>query len=471
MTNLIKPLWLTVFQSAKLIFTMKPRFVRKDRFLIVVVLLIALPGGCPETGMAGEDQPTFTSFYETLKERFSLDFRILTYGIIQEPANSNQNPENNFLQILHYLADLEMRPDLRLNLDFLDLSAKPRMRLEYGVWREGDRKGESECDDDWYINEWLARLKVRENLFLSYGRENLQWGPSFLFSPSNPYFQDNGRRNPYVEVPGMDFGRLVWIPGSSWTISFIANTDEGQNKIIGPIPFEKTYSLKVDYTGRENYASIILSHREVSENSLGFFGGWTISDAILLYGEGVITQGSEALYPKKDGSPFGASMIKLHEDDSTIRPVLLIGGSYTFETSGTLTLEYAYYSPGYSDAQADIYYRLRRNAAGAISSGGLVSALGQVTLGQTASTGLRFLRKNYALLQYTQSNIKNSIDLVLRWAQNLDDGSGQLTTVVTYFLEEHLELFSVGTVMAGGNDTEFGSILDYQWMIGLKYTF
>ena len=171
---------------------------------------------------------------KTLSEHFSFDFRILTYGIIQEPANSSQNPGNNFLQMPHYLADLEIRPDLRLNIDPLELSVKPRMRLEYSFWQEGNRKGESEWDDDWYINEWLARLKVLENLFISYGRENLQWGPSYLFSPSNPFFQDNGRRNPYLEVPGMDFGRVVWIPGSSWTISFIANTDEGRNKTIGP---------------------------------------------------------------------------------------------------------------------------------------------------------------------------------------------------------------------------------------------
>jgi len=81
------------------------------------------------------------------------------------------------------------------------------------------------------------------------------------------------------------------------------------------------------------------------------------------------------------------------------------------------------------------------------------------------------LRKNYALLQYTQNNIKNKIDLTLRWTQNLNDGSGQFTTVVSYSLGNHLELFSVGTIMAGNKNTEFGSILDYQCMIGLKYTF
>jgi hypothetical protein len=444
----------------------------KKHLLTVVVLLMAGLGWWPETGMAGDDGPTSLAVIQkTLAEHFSLDLRILTYGMIQEPAHSSQNAGINFLQISRYLTDLEIRPDLRLKVDPLDLSVKPRMRLEYRVWEEGYRKGKSEWIDDWYINEWLARLKVLQNLFISYGRENLQWGPSFLFSPSNPFFQDNGRRNPYLEVPGMDFGRVVWIPKSSWTMSFIANTDEGRNKITGPVPFEKTYALKLDYTGRENYGSAILSYREGSKISLGFFGGWTVSDAILLYGEGVITQGSEALYPKKDGFPFGASMQEFHHGKHDIKPVLLLGGSYTFGTNGTLTMEYVYYGPGYSDAEADTYYSLRQKAAEAISLGGLISALGQKTLGQTADTGLRFLRKNYAMLQYTQTNIKNKIDLTLRWTQNLDDGSGQFTGLVTYYLGKHLEVFSVGTVMAGGKNTEFGSILDYQCMIGLKYTF
>ena len=139
-----------------------------------------------------------------------------------------------------------------------------------------------------YVNEWLVRLKARDNLFVSYGRENLQWGPSFLFSPSNPFFQDNGRSNPFLEVPGMDFARVVWIPHSLWTASFIVNMDEGRNTLLGPDPFEKIYALKIDYTGRENYASIILSQKDYKK-SMGFFGGWTVSDAFLVYGEGVMT--------------------------------------------------------------------------------------------------------------------------------------------------------------------------------------
>jgi hypothetical protein len=409
---------------------------------------------------------------KTFAEKFSMDFRALTYGILQEPTYSTQNPGNTFLRMPRYLGDLELRPDLRFNPEPLELMVKPRMRLEYSAWTgAGMREDGSNWDDDWYVNEWLARLKMRENLFVSYGRENLQWGPSFLFSPSNPFFPDNGRRNPYLEVPGSDFARVVWIPEASWTVSLIANTEEGRNKPVGPDPFEKTYAAKIDYTGRESYASLVLSHKERVGNTLGILGGWTVSDAVLLYAEGAVTEGSRALYPDADRSSFGASMQQIYKDSTVLKPVILFGGSYTFESMGTLTAEYAYNGRGYSDTQADRYYALRRKAANTLAAGGRMSGLAQMTLGQTAATGLKFLRRNYAMLQYTQNNIGNVFDLTLRWTQNLDDGSCQFTTLVTYSLGNHMELFSVGTIDGGGKNTEFGSMLDYQWMVGVKYTF
>jgi hypothetical protein len=447
---------------------MRPGCIKKI-LSIIIFLLIASWGWWPQVAGADDAGDAKPSVIQKFKEGFSADLRIMTYGIIQEPANSTQNPDNNFLQLPHYTANLELRPDLRLNLEPLELSAKPRARLEFDIWQEGSRQGDTQWKSDLYVNEWLARLKARENLFVSYGRENLQWGPSFLFSPSNPFFQDNGRSNPFLEVPGMDFARVVWLPHSLWTASFMVNTDEGRNMLLGPDPFEKTYALKVDYTGRENYASIILSQKDYKK-TLGFFGGWTISDAVLLYGEGSMAQGSNALYPQNDMSPFGASMQKIHQDDPDIKPIILVGGSYTLEAAGTFSLEYAYNAPGYNSDEAEIYYALRRNAAAAFNMGGMSGALGQMTLGQTINPGLKFLRKNYAMLQYLQSNIKNKIEIFTRWTQNLDDGSCQASAYMTYSLGNHFELFSLGVVGGGGRDTEFGSLLNYQLMFGLKYT-
>ncbi len=436
---------------------------------VTIFLLTACWGWWPQVAGADDAEEAKPSFIQKFNEGFSADWRIMAYGIVQEPANSSQNPNNNFLQLPHYTANLELRPDLRLNLEPLELSVKPRATLEFDISKEGSCQGDTQWISDVFIYEAIARLKARENLFISYGRENLQWGPSFLFSPSNPFFQNNGRSNPFLELPGMDFARVVWIPHSSWTTSFIINTDEGRNTLFGPGPFEKIYALKVDYTGRENYASIILSQKDYKK-SLGFFGGWTVSDAVLVYGEGVMTEGSQALYPQQDSSPLGASMQQIHQDDSAIQPILLVGSSYTFEASGTISMEYAYNGPGYNADEAGAYYTLRGKGAAALNMGGPAAALGQLTLYQTINPGLIFLRKNYVMLQYLQSNIKNKIEIFMRWTQNLDDGSCQASAYVTYSLGNHLELFSLGVVSGGGRDTEFGSLLNYQLMFGLKYT-
>jgi hypothetical protein len=113
---------------------------------------------------------------KALVERFSMDFRALAYGIMQEPSYSTQNRGNNFLQIPRHLDDLEVRPDMRFNLDPLDLMAKRGCVSNTAPGQEKECvKHGSKWDDEWYINEWLARVKMRENIFVSYGRENLQW--------------------------------------------------------------------------------------------------------------------------------------------------------------------------------------------------------------------------------------------------------------------------------------------------------
>jgi len=401
-------------------------------FLFLAGLLLR-----PAHVLSSEVDGSGSSEIRKLAEAFRFDLRILSYGVLQQPSDSSQNPGNNFLEIPRYAGNMEFRPDLTLKTDPLDLMVKPRLHLEYRVWEEGSREGTGDWDND----------------------------------PSNPFFLDNGRRNPYVEVPGMDFGRVIWIPDSTWTVSFIANTDEGRNDINLPGSFERAYALKMDYQGREGYGSLILTHRENAENSLGFFGGLTLSDAVLVYAEGAMIRGVYALYPQADHSPFGASMERIYADDSDVQPVILVGSSYTFAGGGTFTGEYAYYGPGYSGAEADRYYGLRRNAADALSYVGPISGLGQLTLGHTINTGLRLLRRNYALFQYNRNNIRDCIDLTFRWTQNLDDGSRQLTALGSYILGDHIQLFTVGTLDRGRGNTEFGGLLDYQFMIGFQYTF
>ena len=417
-----------------------------------------------------EDKTELSGLWDELAEGFDYSLRILTFGTYQGVADSSQNPDNDFFQIPRYLADLELRPDARLHFRRLELSVKPRGNLEWMAWEDGTRKGDDDCDDDWFINEWLARIRVTQGLFVSYGRENLQWGPSYLFSPSNPFFTDNGRINPKREVPGMDFARLVWLPGMAWTISLIANLDEGRQEFLST-EFEKGYALKLDYAGQEGYAGLILSHKEHDRNRLGAFGGWTATDALLLYGEGTLSRGASALYPIEANSPLEASMEPVEDESTSIYATVLVGGSYTLEAGPTITTEYLYNSPGYSDDQAHAFYLLRKNASDAYNLAGPIQDLSRLTLSQTADPGLRFLRRNYVMVQYVQNDIKDVLNLTFRWTRNIDDGSGQFISIVEYYLGDHIQLFSVGGVNSGSSDTEFGTILDCHCMIGLEYTF
>jgi len=408
--------------------------------------------------------------WDELSEGFEYSLRFLTFGTCQKVADSSQNPNNDFYQISRYSTELEIRPDLRLTFRRLDLSAKPRMNLEWNAWEDGVKEGDTDWDDDWFVNEWLTRIRMTEKLFVSYGRENLQWGPCYLFSPSNPFFRDNGRSNPKQEVSGMDFARLVWLPGMSWTISFIANIDEGRQEFRF-FEFDKIYAMKLDYSGQEAYASMILSHQESDRNRLGAFGGWTATDALLIYGEGTISRGTNALYPKKANNPFGASMDAVYDKDSSLKGTILAGGSYTLEVGPTLTMEYVYNGTGYSDGEAKAYYRLRQAASDAYYLADPIQSLSKLTLSQTADPKLRFLRRNYIMFQYNHNDIWDVLNLTFRWTQNIDDSSGQFISIVECFVGDHIQLFAIGSVNSGSEDTEFGTILDYQWMIGLEYTF
>ena len=442
------------------------------------VLVVCLSGGsiclsAEETDI-GEKAAWHDELYDEFAEGFDYTLRFLTYGMLQKPAGTSQNPQNDFLQIPRYLGVFAFRPDLHQNFKRLELSVKPRMNLEWAAWEDGIRDGETDFEDDFFINQWLTRISVTDALFLSYGRENLQWGPSYLLSPSNPFFRDNGRRNPKQEVAGMDFARLVWLPDMAWTLSLIANTDQGRQEFLLQ-DFEKSYAAKLDYAGQEDYASLIFSHSENGHNFVGVFGGRTVTDAFLLYGEGNLSRNFTGLYPAAADNPLDADMQSTDDRSSSVRGIGLLGGSYTLSSGPTLTAEYVYNGRGYNSDQADQYYLLRKKAADAFRFVGRdsdqIHNLSRSVLARTMDPGLRLLRQNYLLLQYSHNDIRDVLNITLRQTLNVDDSSGQFIGMLEYYLGDHIQLFSILNANSGGSDTEFGSMHDYQWIVGLEFTF
>lgn len=160
-----------------------------------------------------------------------------------DPVKSTQNPNNDPVGFPNYIGNIDVRPDFRFNTKYLDLVFKPRAMFDYRYWKEGQREGEDDWNDEWYVNEWLVRLKAAERLFLSYGRENLQWGPSFFILPRIHFSLITAAATPIWKLPEWILPAWYLCPTCSGQPSMV-NTDQGRNTLLAPILLRKPMPLK-----------------------------------------------------------------------------------------------------------------------------------------------------------------------------------------------------------------------------------
>lgn len=394
---------------------MKPRY----KIISLILGLIIFPRWAASFDFTG------------LKDGLSWNLRNLTYYQTQKPSDAIA-----YSPATSDYPDQVVENDLRLDVNYshgpLLIGMKPRAELFWQSWRDGLRADDSESGGKLYFYEWLVRLNANNKLFAEYGLQNLQWGPSTLLSPSNPFDQRNGKENIYKEsVAGADYARMVWVPSSTWTISAIANIDKG-NKDYYYRKFYNTYALKIDYQFQDGYASLIGSYRDIDSGSsaedspktrIGYYAGYNLSDSVLSYLEGSVAN-----------------------DDTEV----LVGASYTTELGPTLGLEYFYNEGGKTTP---------------INKDLLSLALNHRDWREL------FFGKNYLLFQAYQKNVFGSFDYVLRWIKNLDDESNQFNIQAEYGLFDRLSLFGVATINTGSEGGELNSLRDYQIMAGVEYSF
>ncbi len=373
---------------------------------------------------------------DELRDGFYSRVNILAFLVAQDPRSSPVNP-NNVLEIPSYQAVLNPRVDLELGFRNWEFGLKPRAELVYERWEEGIRDGDDETDAEAYINEGWVRYRPFDELVLSVGRENLQWGPSIIVSSSNPFNRDNGRNNPRLELPGLDFARAVWVPSPEWALSAIANFGEGRlddgaslttsrplvpGTAVDDDDFEEIYAFKLDYTGFDTYASLIPSYRDGDQYRLGFFAGWNASEALLLYTEGSLAE----------------------EDGAKVQ----VGGAYTLEAGPTITAEYY------------------RNDDGCVGR-----SVAACFLAGKIDPREVLIRRNYLMLQLSDTTLVRDLDFSLRFIRNLDDGSNRLIGIFEHEVGDHVQLYLIANGFTGSTRTEFGSLLRYSLFAGIGYTF
>lgn len=430
----------------------------------------------------GAQEATFLAGVRSfMDDHVSFQGRALLYGFSQRPLSGNQNPGNRFLNISRAGAVAALRPEASFQSPYVEGLVRPRWEFRYQYWDEGDQKGEDDWDEEAFVNEWFLRLKPHSFLAMSYGRENIQWGPAYFLSPTNPFFRDNGRSNPKQEVAGMDFFRAVWSPVMWGSVSFMANTGKGRQEFLRG--FEKTYALKADYTGHRWYASGVVSWQDQGSPTWGGYAGATLTEAFMLYGEASVRKGTTAFYPAQSSdSPIGLDMRRVKEDEETLYPLLLMGMSYTTLWGPTGVMEYVYNGAGYDGKEAGRYFTLIDRAGGTFGGPEPYESLGKLALWKTLDPQLRLLRRHYLMLQYQQADIGGRLDVVVRYTVNLDDGSSRVNPILDFQLTDRWSAFLVGSQSLGSdalglwssshpNRAEFRRIGDYSVWVGAECVF
>jgi hypothetical protein len=425
--------------------------------LLIIFVLLAVTGRC--TGQECQD----ASRWRKLREHMSFNMQALTFvtesRVIQ---TSFLNPENQLAQIPAGDGTIELRPNLRWSQGRFTVIAKPRLA---GVITGGGVQPDSA---DIFMQEWAVRVQPVHGFTLSYGREVLQWGPSMSISPSNPFFVANGRDNPVKEIGGADFLRAVYSPNSKYSVSYLWNTAAGRSQ-PGVGPFRRIQALKIDYTPRSASASFIVSKKDGAPARFGGFFQIAASNALLLYAEGLLHSGSEALYPYQDAGGGIWQMAALKSGSDHVYSTSVWGGAYTLASGATLTAEYIVNRDGYSNREASRYFQLGEENSRLLSSGAFHSGTAAETLTAALNPGLLLLRRNYFLFQFLRTNYRQRADLMVRYTGNADDRSGTLAAYVTINCTDRIQFFVLGMVNAGGTRTEAGRLLRHQAMTGIRF--
>lgn len=366
-------------------------------------------------------------------------------------------------------ARLHIRPNFEARLGAVSVLFRPRVTGAI-EWYRDDFLHYRALRGDVFVNEWRLQVAIGSHLFLSYGREVLQWGMALFVSPSNPFFLATGRANPELELGGRDFFKAIAVLTDRLTSSVIVNTAVGRGARQG-VPFRPILLWKLDYVDDRWEVALLASAEHLGGQALGWSASAVLFESMRAYTEGALSRSPRGLYPvRAPSSGIGWEMQPIREQQSARSIAGLAGLAYTFGFGTTIQLEYLLHEEGFTSSQARAHAELILAAgAAAQAPDPALSNAAVSTLGQALAPNLRALRRHYLSVQATHLNLFDDWDVFLRYVQNLDDGSGLFAPVLEWNACERSRVFAIAAISTGKGNDEFGAQLRRYFMTGVRF--
>jgi hypothetical protein len=376
---------------------------------------------------------------------------------LERVPHSFLNPDNRVAALPGQRLTADLRLELRQNFGAFDVFIVPRLLTE-ATHYNGD--GSIVTDSRLRLSQGFIRRKSGNDTLLI-GRERLTWGPASFRSPSNPYYFDPGRADPLALVHGIDLLRYTWgIERSRLTAGYVAAT----HAVDTARPDRQSVFFKFDHQGEEYLLSLILmrptekGEGEDTAPFVGAFAQYTMNDVWLLYGEIGSRRPPYRLRPGTNGVGIDAPGKRQLD--------WLVGASYTQESGHVLLAEYLRHEDGFSTRERRAYF------AAAAQAGRLAAsdpARSQNLLDQLFIRQPRLLGRDYFWLGWQSNPQESNLLWRAELTLNANDGSVSSLFYGEKALTPKLSGFFALTKNFGGKRSEYGSLIDTQLSIGIKW--
>lgn len=356
----------------------------------------------------GEPSPEAPS----LEARGSVEW--LTAGRWTELAHTPLNPGNAMLAYPQAHVQTELRPNLKLEHGHMLAAVfRPRVLATWDAARFGGAWDEGEADAELEWSEAYLTWRLSDELAMSLGRQNFQWGPAELMSPSNRIFHESGlTRDALYHVRGRDLLRVNASVGSRFSAVLLVELEDNDEPQLVPLEkFTPRAQLKAELTTADgaSYLGLTGGGTRDGRGFVGEYAQLTVSDGLFVYADATHAMRRDAFYPQE--TPLGPALLQLRDREKPT--TLAVGGlRYNFETGEDIRLEYVYQDGGYTAEEIERAYDIVR--------------ANPILLPVFAQPGLEVLGRSlvYASVRLPELPPKKHLMLQFRYLRSLTDQSG-----------------------------------------------
>lgn len=284
------------------------------------------------------------------------DGQVLASTALAQPADSWLNHGNQLLAVPQATWGTELRLTARVQAGpRWQLVLRPSMAASAQAVAVQDRPTQWPRREDLRWSEAYLYWSGTDALSIACGRQNFQWGPAELLSPSNRLFREvSAFRDASYAARGRDLLRVNLSWGRQWSLVCLAEVhDAGAAPWRAGAAFRRAALAKLEYVGLggDAYLGLTGGARRGDARWAGAYGTAPITSGLSAYGDAAMQWRARAWYPL--ATRGGGTTFAVLAGPGSDGPQLLglVGLRYTAVAAVDARIECLRQSAGYTRAQ------------------------------------------------------------------------------------------------------------------------